>query len=125
MTRVALRILFVDDGTAILRAVKRLLSSKAAHFEVFLADCAANALAVMASERVDVVVADYRMPNKNGLVFLTELSSSQPHIHRVLMTGEMFDVKASPDGPVQHLIAKPFAVSDLISLFETLSSTAT
>jgi two-component system, NtrC family, response regulator AtoC len=55
--------------------------------QVLAARCGEDAVALLSSRRVDLVITDYRMPRMNGLQLLTWLAQHQPWVGRVLVTG--------------------------------------
>lgn len=79
-------VLFVDDDRAILDGFRRILNG--VPFRMLFAGSTAEALDVLEKEKVDVVVADDRMPGTSGLQLLTLLRRTRPAIHRILLTGE-------------------------------------
>jgi response regulator RpfG family c-di-GMP phosphodiesterase len=56
-------------------------------FKVFMAESAAEGIALLEREVVDVVVSDMRMPVVNGSEFLAQVCERWPHTIRVLLTG--------------------------------------
>ncbi|HET8539530.1 MAG TPA: ATP-binding protein [Anaeromyxobacter sp.] len=79
-------LLVVDDDEHVRRALRRVL--RRAKCRVLDAPDAEAALAVLASEPVQVVVSDYRMPGMSGVEFLRAVKERWPRIQRVLLTGQ-------------------------------------
>ena len=81
-----MRIIAVDDEENILHALKRSLKGSGWDFETF---SSAHAALSRAKEGVayDVVVADYRMPEMDGVSFLEEFRKIQPDAERIILSG--------------------------------------
>lgn len=78
------RILLVDDDPTVLEAAKVSLRGK---HELLTAECAEDALQILASLRVDVIATDHFMPGMNGLELLQKVQTIQPNAVRVMFTG--------------------------------------
>ncbi|MEF8873420.1 MAG: PAS domain S-box protein [Candidatus Thermoplasmatota archaeon] len=68
-----IKILLVDDDTAYLEHCKDLLERIDDDFEVHTATSAQRGLKLLDQGSYDVVVSDYRMPDKDGLSFLKDV----------------------------------------------------
>lgn len=87
------RIMLVDDEINILSALKRALltipfddlDGERPEIETYVS--ARQALARIASKPVDLVVSDFRMPEMNGIDFLTEVVRLQPDVARLVLSG--------------------------------------
>jgi YesN/AraC family two-component response regulator len=100
--------LFVDDEPAILRGIKRMLGDSC---EVLTADSGADALALMQSRRVDVLVSDIDMPQMTGLELVRRARKEFPSTVRVLLTGAGTlerALSAINEGEVARFLTKPF-----------------
>jgi len=73
---VAKTILLVDDEPAILRALQRTLQRSG--FRVLQAENGAQALNVLATEQVALVISDFRMPGMNGAELLQQVRLQFP-----------------------------------------------
>ena len=102
------RILFVDDEPRVTSALKAIFRRE---YEVLIANSGADALNVLASNEVDVLVSDQRMPHMLGNELLAKVSKLYPQTMRILLTGFM-DKKAIVDsineGEVYRFINKPW-----------------
>ena len=83
------RILFIDDETAILRAMERTLRPLRHEWECRFADNPLEALDVVDSFQPDAVVSDMLMPDLDGAEFLSEAARRQPVMARVILSGEV------------------------------------
>jgi EAL domain-containing protein (putative c-di-GMP-specific phosphodiesterase class I) len=79
------RLLIVDDETAILRVLKRLL--ELAGYEVDTVDSVLAALAALEAGTYDLVLSDIHMPDMDGLQLVREVRARDADIAILLMTG--------------------------------------
>lgn len=79
------RVLFVDDDRFITEAVKRIFHRDA--IEVLAAQSGQEALSIMETEPVAVVVTDQRMPGMTGSELLAEVRERYPGTTRIMLTG--------------------------------------
>jgi DNA-binding NtrC family response regulator len=108
-----LSILIVDDEQVVRDSLVHWFTEEG--YEVEAADCAAAALARLASREFDLVIADIRMPGIDGIELLEKIRSEQLDTSVIVMTGY-----ASVDTAVRALkhgafdyITKPFDPDDL------------
>jgi DNA-binding NtrC family response regulator len=78
-------VLVVDDEELYRRSLERILT-RVGH-EVLEARDAAEALALAASQSVDLVLADVRMPGINGLELVRQLHEMHPDLPCIVVTG--------------------------------------
>jgi putative nucleotidyltransferase with HDIG domain len=107
-------VLFVDDEVNILKAVKRLLRNEP--FEVLCAPRPPEALELLDTSPVQVVVSDQRMPEMSGVDFLAAVRERHPDVVRMMLTGytEMnVAVEAINRGEIFRLITKPWNDEEL------------
>ncbi|MBI5815105.1 MAG: response regulator [Nitrospinae bacterium] len=77
-------ILLVDDEEKILTSLKRLLTH--AGYEVYTAQGAAPALAILSEWKIDLVISDLKMPGMDGVTFLDTVREKWPAAFRILLT---------------------------------------
>ncbi len=82
-------ILTVDDEAEVRALLLEVL--KGAGYRVTAAACASEALAVVKSERPDLIITDLQMDETDGFDFLDSLNSVAPGIPVILLTGVLFD----------------------------------
>jgi response regulator RpfG family c-di-GMP phosphodiesterase len=108
-------VLCVDDEPHILSALRRLFRTQG--YEVLTATSAADGLALMAQQPVDVVISDMRMPGMDGVQFLERARAMRPEALRLLLTGHA-DVDqvmgAVNRGEIYRYITKPWDDSDIV-----------
>lgn len=81
------KVLLVDDEPLILSALRRMLVRDG--FELHFASSTFDAIHVIVSEEIDIVVTDDSMPPPNGVELIELLRAHRPNIVGVLMTGEL------------------------------------
>jgi two-component system, NtrC family, nitrogen regulation response regulator NtrX len=79
------RIMIVDDEESIRSSLERLLSYE--KYKTFTAADGAAALELAASERIDVVLLDIKMPGMDGLEVLGKLKELRPDLPVVIISG--------------------------------------
>jgi signal transduction histidine kinase len=80
-------VLYVDDELALLDILKIYLE-QIGKFQVDTALSARIALEKLRNSRYDVVVADYQMPEMDGIAFLVELRKMYPVLPFIIFTGK-------------------------------------
>lgn len=80
------KVLVVDDEKEIRDVLSKALT-RIAGFHVEVAENADEALQKIKNERFDLVLTDLKMPGKDGLQLLSEISKTDPDILTVMMTG--------------------------------------
>jgi YesN/AraC family two-component response regulator len=78
------KLLIVDDEPDMLDFLERVFR---AEYHVLRAGGAEEALAVLAAQRIDVLVTDQKMPGVSGVELLERIADSQPHLVKVLLSG--------------------------------------
>jgi response regulator RpfG family c-di-GMP phosphodiesterase len=79
------RILLVDDEQSILDSLYRFCRQR--KWDAIKANSGAEALELLTTETVDIIVSDMRMPNMDGAEFLAKARIKMPEAVRVLLTG--------------------------------------
>ncbi|NCC25475.1 MAG: response regulator [Deltaproteobacteria bacterium] len=108
-------ILYVDDEAENLASFKALFRRE---YDVRLAASAQEALDIMRSEHINVLVTDQRMPDVSGSRLLEQAAEEFPNVIRFLLTGYSdFDplVDAINRGKVQGYFSKPLDPKDFTS----------
>lgn len=112
----AVRLLCVDDEPHIVAALKRLFRSHG--YPALTATSAEEALALLASEAVDIVFSDMRMPGMDGNQFLEVVQERWPDTARVLLTGyaDVQSAVASINrGGVYRYLTKPWDEVEILA----------
>ena len=107
-------ILLVDDEENVLRALVRLLRRDS--YEILTATRPRDAMELLASQPVQVILSDQRMPEQSGTQFLSQVKDMYPDTVRLILSGYS-DLASLTDainrGAVYRYIAKPWDDEDL------------
>ncbi len=110
----AFNLLLVDDEESVLKALQRIFLDE--NYNIITAGDAAEALDVMRSQRIQLIISDYRMPGMNGAELLKQIKHEWPDTIRIMLTGYA-DVQsilgAINEGAVYKFITKPWNDDDL------------
>jgi DNA-binding NtrC family response regulator len=112
-------ILVVDDEPANLRMFTRLLRQ---HFKVICATSGEQALKLLRSEPVSLLIADQRMPGMTGVKLLRESMSINMGMVRMIVTGDTGSdtfISAIKDGGAIRVIKKPWDPDSLLQVIIT------
>jgi two-component system, probable response regulator PhcQ len=107
------RILLVDDEQNVLNALRRELEEE---YEIETFSNPAEALKRCNESRFDLVVADYQMPEMNGIQFLKQFSKLQPDAARLILSGQADTsvlVNAINETHIYRFIDKPWGQTEL------------
>lgn len=108
------QILILDDEEGVLKALSRSLRNFGWHLLTF--SDPDEALNLAASQDIDLVISDYRMPKMNGVMFLKELMAIQPDSFRIILSGQA-DMEgvlsAINEAGIYRFITKPWNDAEL------------
>lgn len=107
-------VLVVDDDPVLLLLVQKALANEGCR--VLTCDDPVRALPLIEWEKVDVVVADIRMPTLNGIDLLVRVRRLFPEVVRILLTVDETVpslTKAINEAEVFRYLLKPLNVSEL------------
>lgn len=90
-----IRILLIDDDSALLRSLVRVFNEFDFHVETSI--CAAEAAVLLNRQTFDVVVCDQNMPGKTGLEFLTEVRKEKPELITMMLSGQITGIPVAED----------------------------
>jgi HD-like signal output (HDOD) protein len=114
-------ILFVDDEPQILKSFKRVFSETT--YNVLLANSGNAALEILASESVDIIITDIRMPEMDGIALLKIVKSEYPHIVRAILSGyadEKLIFQSVSQNLAKLYLYKPWQNENLLQQVERL-----
>lgn len=107
-------VLLVDDEIHVLNALKRLLRNE--DYNLVVATGGEEALAILETQSVELVVSDHRMPGMTGVQFLKTVKERRPDTVRVALSGYA-DVAVIVDainhGEIFRFITKPWDDDEL------------
>lgn len=113
-------ILIIDDEPAQREILKGFLEKKG--FRTLTASSGSEGLAIIEKEQIDIILSDYKMPDKTGIEVLEEVKKINPEITFVLITayGTIENaVKAMRLGAYDYL-SKPVDLDELELLLEKI-----
>jgi two-component system KDP operon response regulator KdpE len=119
MNQSVIRVLIVDDEAAIRRALRPPLSELG--FQIHEASRGEEALQLLHSTQVDVVLLDINMPGIGGIETLRRIRAAAPRLPVLMVTvldGEEEKVEALELGADDY-ITKPFSIRELIARIRT------
>ncbi|TDF37384.1 response regulator [Alteromonadaceae bacterium M269] len=112
-------VLCVDDEKNILNSMKRLLRKQPC--KLLTAESGADALELMKSNKVHLIISDMRMPNMTGAELLEQVAENSPDTYRILLTGfaDMESTVAAVNkGKIHRYMQKPWDNDELIAAIE-------
>lgn len=108
------RILFVDDEPGILRGLRRMLFEFRESWDMHFADSGEKALAVLQTQRFDIVISDLKMPGMDGIALLNRVRELHPAIVRIVLSGYSDNIHLTKSTIVAHqFLSKPVSVKDI------------
>lgn len=109
------KILIVDDEETLTWSMAKSLSKDMDKYQVLVANSGREALEILRTTKIDLVISDIRMPDINGLDLLVRIRKEHPKTKVIIMTAYgSSDVQkeASRRGSLFY-IEKPFEISDI------------
>jgi response regulator RpfG family c-di-GMP phosphodiesterase len=107
-------ILFVDDEPDILKAIRRFL--RRSPYEIEAAESAVEALEVMGSKSIAILVSDMKMPGMSGLELLQQVKREYPDTVRMALSAVTAPEQLLPcinSGEIFRYLTKPIDSSEL------------
>jgi len=108
-------VLFVVDEPAVTAALKRVLRRQP--WRVLEASSGEEALAILASEDVAVIVSDEQMPGMSGSELLARVRRVRPDTVRMILTGQASlpaAIRAINEGEIRRFFLKPCDEATLV-----------
>ncbi|SFN21515.1 Response regulator receiver domain-containing protein [Formivibrio citricus] len=117
-------ILLVDDDERVLFSLRRLLGRMPCAYEgknyplqVEVCHDPLEAIEYVRQHDLDLVIADYRMPQIDGITFLKKCRDIQPNMSRMLLSGQAdleAMISAINEAQIYRFIAKPWDDHELV-----------
>lgn len=107
-------VLFVDDEDAVLASIRRLLRKEP--YRLSVARSATEALEVLESEAIDLIVCDQLMPEMSGIELLSRVRDRWPDTVRIVLSGYSkveSIISAINDGAIYKFVTKPWQDEEL------------
>lgn len=118
------RILVVDDEESVLTSIARSLELFDDNFAVGCASSAEQALEIMNTVSVDILVTDLKLPHMDGLSLTRHVQDHSPDTQSILMTAygnEQISNEAEENGCLGYL-QKPFDIDSLLGFIKKAST---
>jgi two-component system response regulator (stage 0 sporulation protein F) len=111
-------ILIVDDESMMRNLLQKILRREG--YKTFTAANGKEALGVMASESVDIVISDLKMPEVDGFELLKSIKQLHPDVGVIIMTayGDTYTVKDVLLLGADEYITKPFKSHEITLVVE-------
>lgn len=116
-------VLLVDDEPDILESMELVLLRDLPEVPVVTARSGAQALEIIRSRDVGVVVTDYKMPGMDGLALTREIRKLRPEMPIMMMTAypdPSLATKAVTEYGVGLMVAKPFDIDFLVGTIQSM-----
>jgi DNA-binding NtrC family response regulator len=116
-----LKVLIVDDEPDILELMEE--EFRYCGYQTLTAICGNDAIKLLESEKIDIVVSDYKMPNGNGMAVLSHVNQMKNRPIFFFVSGQ---ADVSTDDAVKagakKFFSKPFDLDELIREIEVVIS---
>ena len=89
-----LNILLVDDELNIITGLKRMLRVLKDDWQFYFATSGFEALEILETTNMHIVISDMRMPKMNGAEFLEIVRKKHPESIRIILSGQSDDLLA-------------------------------
>ncbi|NOY22622.1 MAG: response regulator [Acidobacteria bacterium] len=114
-----MKVVIIDNEPTILRSLEILIRPKVDSVICFTNPDSALGYIKDYGHTVDILFADYFMPDMNGLELITRsVPFLKPETVKVIISGhiDLIPHMSDKDLPVDHLLSKPFDLDCLLSL---------
>ncbi len=113
-------ILLVDDQREVLRLLHSTLNTLPHELDIFEAPSGEEALLEASRRKIDLLVADYRLPGITGVELMRKIRVKYPDVRIILITG-MTDRKSREDilnAGAAAVFDKPISLTDFLDVVE-------
>jgi DNA-binding NtrC family response regulator len=110
-----MKMMLVDDEERFLSTTRKLLEKK--DYDVLTATSGADALELLRTNRVHVVILDVKMPGMDGVATLREIKRRFPMVEVIMLTGHATvdsAVEGMKSGAVDYLM-KPADLEEIVA----------
>jgi two-component system, response regulator YesN len=111
-------VLFVEDEPFLRETMGAWLEQKVGR--AFCAEHGAEALAILAANKIDLLISDVRMPVMDGIELVKKLNQEAPQRPRVIfITGfSDFSLRQAQDLGIDAVVEKPIHREELLSIMQ-------
>ncbi len=116
------RVLLVDDDGVLLSNLKRLLQADRPQWEVLTAGSGGEAIRILRSEPLDLLVSDIQMPGMDGMALLAEVRRD-PALARlplifITARDDRASIRKSMSSGADDYLTKPFSPDELVQAMD-------
>jgi CheY-like chemotaxis protein len=117
MTDEPLFILVVDDNPEMARTLEDILGAKG--FRVCAAESGTQALEVLKTQPVEILLTDVKMPDMNGVALFRKARQVHPGLTTILMTAYAADdiIQQGLSEGIKTVLSKPLDIEFMLTLF--------
>jgi len=122
MNNKKINILVVDDEKEITKSLSKIIQSEG--FNCYEALSAEEALEIINSNCIDIVLSDIIMEGMNGIELLKEIGEKHPYIHTLMLTAYGTidsSIEAIKNGAFGYLL-KPFSIEEVLNEIEKIKN---
>jgi DNA-binding NtrC family response regulator len=99
-------VLYIDDEPQNLISFKAIFRRD---FKIFTATNEKEALDILAKNKVDSIISDYRLPQTNGIQIINKIKETYPKIKAAIITAYSNEVKTNQ----YQILNKPFEIKEI------------
>ncbi|MCF7707350.1 MAG: HDOD domain-containing protein [Verrucomicrobia bacterium] len=115
------KILFVDDDADVLNVLGLMFQTLEDNWDVSLAGSGREALEILDTKPIDVVVSDMVMPGMNGAQLLNHVMKRHPNTIRIILSGYAdMDLVLRCVGVTHQYLSKPFDLKVLLTTIKRI-----
>ncbi len=112
-----LTVLIVDDEPDILELMEE--EFKYCGYNTLVAMCGNDAIKILDTQKIDIVVSDYKMPNGNGMSVLSHVNNMKARPLFFFVSGQAdVSIEAALSAGARKFFSKPFNLDELIKDIE-------
>jgi len=110
-------VLIVDDEPDILELMEE--EFKYCGYQTLSAICGKDAIKLLDTKKIDIVVSDYKMPNGNGMAVLSHVNKMSKKPYFFFVSGQAdVSIEDAVRAGAKRFFSKPFDLDELIKEIE-------
>ncbi len=115
-----IKVLYVDDEEINLLLFRMTLMD---HFEIITTESPLDALNIFRKNEIRVVIADYKMPNMNGMELIRQIKALNPGTVCMILSGYLESDVATDKDLLHSYIMKPWKKGTIIEkIYQAISA---
>ncbi|HEU5099678.1 MAG TPA: response regulator [Roseiflexaceae bacterium] len=113
-------ILIIDDDDSVRRLLVRMSQHLAPHCEVVELERSIEVLTEVAARQVSLVIADYNMPDLNGIELAQAVKAASPATQVAIISGlgGGYVAREAKAAAAEYFLNKPLSMSELTQILE-------